>query len=376
MSDQEVYRKFIEYMNNPVWEFTESEHLLPMLQSFISPEEAEFLIGFPHSSRTLEQIAEMKKIDTETLFPIIKKHCQKGTVYEGIRGDSIRYRLWTAVEMFIRVPFWPQEIQEEAIKMAHHTNKYYMDGWYDQKKPFIHPELRTIPINKTIESPTGFMPFEDIIQVVDNYEYYTVSECPCRSRHNVDPDYKDSPFPTEVCLHFDELGRYIVANGLGREITKEETLEILKKSADAGLVHGVSNMEKNPDTICNCDLEYCTYFKPYHQLGLDKSHDPSNYQVSATPETCKACGLCVKRCPMDALQLKFSPDANNKFRKAVVVQEDICIGCGVCVHKCKSKSIILKRKENTTRPPKNAKDLVSRNAMAVLKTKGLLDKAE
>ncbi len=108
------------------------------------------------------------------------------------------------------------------------------------------------------------MPFEDVLQVVENFEFYAVTNCPCRARHNHDPDYKESQFPLEVCLHFDELGKYIVNNGLGREITKAETLEILKKSADAGLVHGISNMEENPDTICNCDLEYCTFFKPFH----------------------------------------------------------------------------------------------------------------
>ena len=51
----------------------------------------------------------------------------------------------------------------------------------------------------------------------------------------------------ENCLHFNELGRYIVKNGLGREITKEETLEILKEAADAGLVHGLQNTEEAPD---------------------------------------------------------------------------------------------------------------------------------
>ncbi|MBT4090916.1 MAG: 4Fe-4S dicluster domain-containing protein [Deltaproteobacteria bacterium] len=374
MGDQEIYQKFMEYMNNPLWEFTESEHLMPMIKAFLTPDEAEFLTGFPQSSRTLEQIADIKNMDPDELLPIIKAHCRKGTIYEGMRGDSVRYRLWTAVEMFVRPAFWADEVEETAKAMAPHSNKYYMDGWYDQKKPFPHPELRTIPISQTVESPTGFMPFEDVMQVVENYEYYTVSQCPCRARHNLDPDYQDSPFPMEVCLHFNELGHYIVDNGLGREITKEETLEILKKSADAGLVHGVANVEETPDTICNCDLEYCTYFKPYHQLGFDKSHEPSNYLVSTTPNTCKACGLCVKRCPMDALQLKFSTEATNKFRKAVVVQEENCIGCGVCVHKCKAKAITLKRRETTTQPPKTVKDLVNLNAMAALSAKGLMDK--
>jgi NAD-dependent dihydropyrimidine dehydrogenase PreA subunit len=101
----------------------------------------------------------------------------------------------------------------------------------------------------------------------------------------------------------------------------------------------------------------------------DKSVAKSNYLVEVAPETCKACGLCMKRCPMDAIQLKFSPKATNKFRKAVEVDTNLCIGCGVCVHKCKAKSITLKQKEETTRPPKTAKELLQLNAMAALAAK-------
>ncbi len=72
---------------------------------------------------------------------------------------------------------------------------------------------------------------------------------------------------------------------------------------------------------------------------------------------------------MDAIQLKFSTKSTNKFRKAVVVDTDLCIGCGVCVHKCKAKSITLKRKEETTRPPKTGRDFVNLNVTAVLAAK-------
>ena len=100
------------------------------------------------------------------------------------------------------------------------------------------------------------------------------------------------------------------------------------------------------------------------KLGFDKSMDQSNYAVQVTPETCKGCGLCVKRCPMDAIQMKFSAESTNKFRKAVVVDTDLCIGCGVCVHKCPAESIILKRREIITRPPKDGRELMRTNYMA------------
>ena len=86
--------------------------------------------------------------------------------------------------------------------------------------------------------------------------------------------------------------------------------------------------------------------------------EPSNYVVKVTAETCKACGLCAKRCPMDAIQFKVSAEATNKFGKAVKVDTDLCIGCGVCVHKCPTQSIMLERREEITSPPKTVHDLV------------------
>jgi ferredoxin len=67
---------------------------------------------------------------------------------------------------------------------------------------------------------------------------------------------------------------------------------------------------------------------------------------------------------MDAIQMKFSAESTNKFRKAVAVDTDLCIGCGVCVHKCPSESITLKRRETITRSPKTGMDLMRINYMA------------
>jgi formate hydrogenlyase subunit 6/NADH:ubiquinone oxidoreductase subunit I len=73
---------------------------------------------------------------------------------------------------------------------------------------------------------------------------------------------------------------------------------------------------------------------------------------------------------MDAIQMKFSTEATNKFRKAVVVDTDLCIGCGVCVHKCKTSSLTLQRREEATEPPKSRGELVTLNAVAALQSKG------
>jgi len=72
MTDEEIYERFIESMNNPVWKFTESEYMMPMITSFITPEEADFLTRFPMSPTALDKIAAMKEMDPDELAPKIE----------------------------------------------------------------------------------------------------------------------------------------------------------------------------------------------------------------------------------------------------------------------------------------------------------------
>jgi len=362
MADQEIYQKFIEWLGETWWRLTDSEMRLPMIASYLTPEEAAFLSGFPRNmldaGKTLDELAEAKQMDPGELEPKLRQLCVKGMLNNKHEGDAVLYSLNDSFFIFLRAVFWPGEANETAKEAAPHVNKYFLDGWFDQWKDVHLSGLRSLPIGETIGNAKEILPFEDVSKVVDKFEYYSVSECPCKTRHNMDPEYQDSSKPTEVCLHFDGLGRYCVENGMGREITKEETLEILEKAADAGLVHGITNWTDKPDTICNCCPDYCMWFEAYHKLGHGKSVDPSNYLVKTAPGKCKACALCVKRCPMDAIQLKVHPEAKNKFRKAISVDPDACIGCGVCVHKCPTGSIFLEPREETTTPPKDAGEFI------------------
>ena len=293
------------------------------------------------------------------LGPRLDEAAGKGMVYKTVRGESVRYRLNDSFFSLLRANLWPGKTDEVTRTTAPMLNRYfYSDGGFDQYNDVHVKGVRALPIHKTIEDTRQILPFEDVVQVIDNLDYFCVTTCPCRHRHNLDPDLPDCRHPTEVCLHFDELAHYIVDNGIGREITREETLDILKKAADSGLVHGISNYKQKIDTICNCCSCCCIWLQAYHRLGHDKSMDPSNYTASVKEETCRGCALCVKRCPMDALQLKVSLQAQNKFGKAAVVDPDLCIGCGVCAHKCPSDSLSLVRNEEITEPPDTPREFM------------------
>jgi formate hydrogenlyase subunit 6/NADH:ubiquinone oxidoreductase subunit I len=166
-----------------------------------------------------------------------------------------------------------------------------------------------------------------------------------------------------------------VENGMGREITRQETEEILKRSAELGLIHGISNQQEKPDTICNCCRDCCIWFLALNKYGHTDSLTPSNFRVTLNQSTCVGCGLCVKRCPMEALNLLDEPSAKgrkltvknkdgmqrdliNKSGKVAKLNPDRCIGCGVCVYKCQSQSLILERNHVEHHPPQTGRDCV------------------
>ena len=144
-------------------------------------------------------------------------------------------------------------------------------------------------------------------------------------------------------------------NGLSRRITREETKDILQLAADAGLVHAVSNRQQDADTICNCCSCSCVFLELSHVLQQEKSHDFSNYRVKITQTTCKACGLCVERCPVRALTLAdCAPPETNCVKPQPSMWIDVL--AAVCVHKCPTRSLILEHREEICHPPEDGRE--------------------
>ncbi len=93
MSDQEVYIRFIEWLNKAWWTLGESEHLLPSIMAFYTPEEAALLTGIPFSGTNLEELADIKGMDPTELAPKLDALARKGAVWRSVKGETVRYSL-------------------------------------------------------------------------------------------------------------------------------------------------------------------------------------------------------------------------------------------------------------------------------------------
>ncbi len=338
MSEKDSYQKLIDRMNNWFIPLPESEYLLPILKLLYTPEEAEFLSKIPlvfHSSKVLSRKLD---IPLDELTKKLDGFADRGLVYRYEIGKKIQYRLADSMLSIFRTPWWKGVNEDKKVELASLANRYYINTFASE---FIvrSRSLRSVPINQTIRNDHKIIPYEDIIKLMDTYEYYSLSNCACRTRHNIDPTFEESKYPTEVCLHFNDFGKYTVQMGFAKELTKDETLDILKKAADAGLVHAIEPVIGDADTLCNCDKDYCLFFEKVKMAG----RVPVGTQISdyirewRDEEECIQCGLCAKRCPIDAIIF-------DKEKKEITFIPELCIGCGVCVHKCPTDAIWLEKR--------------------------------
>jgi len=134
----------------------------------------------------------------------------------------------------------------------------------------------------------------------------------------------------------DNAAKYTLDRGTGREISKEEALQILRDCEDKGLVHVTMNKAHAGHFICNCCSCCCQALPLVISEGLNIL-DPSRYQAEIDPELCSACGTCADRCVFNAI---VAAEPENEDSVMQVIAEK-CMGCGLCQAACPEEAITL-----------------------------------
>ena len=165
--------------------------------------------------------------------------------------------------------------------------------------------MHVIPVEKAIEMENESVDLEHISHWLNKYEgKYAASPCSCR-RSRLTHGEGCADDPEGWCIAVGDMADYVVETQKdGRDIDKEEALEILKAAEDNGFVHQITNIDgaNKIFAICNCNVNVC-YALRTSQLFNTPNMSRSAYVAKVEKANCVACGKCVEFCPAGAVKL-------------------------------------------------------------------------
>lgn len=308
---------------------------LRILRRLFTPEEAELalkLTVLPEEARVVARRAKLPLEETAVRLALME---EKGLIYSyQPRGGQPRY----GAAPFV-VGIWEFQVNRLTPELIHDFEEYAPHLLAIWEKT---PQLRTIPVGESVSGEMNVMIYEQAEEIVRSHQQIAVAPCICRRERAMVGEGCGKP--SETCLSFGSAAAFYKRNGMGRPISQEEALGILKTANEAGLVLQPGNAQK-PNFICCCCGDCCGVLR-----NLKNHPDPASVLGSAftavvDPEICTGCGLCEIRCQMDALNLdNYTPE----------VSANRCIGCGLCVSTCPYEALSLVRKETGPSIPKTS----------------------
>lgn len=204
----------------------------------------------------------------------------------------------------------PQNVKDEVAKIM-------MDP-----KTWLQWRLDALAEGKT--GPETVSPVEEAIRLIENAEgRITTRACDCNMYlEGCDRD------KTDVCIHVLPENPPINSSldrGTCKEVTKEEAIEIIKRTDRDGLVHSLTE-----HGMCNCCVCCCYNLKNADEYPIKDNLLLTPYRASIDSSKCVSCKMCAKKCPFSAISM---------IDGTMKVNHDLCWGCGVCRTACKKEAI-------------------------------------
>jgi electron transport complex protein RnfB len=329
-SDHErLYRRLAKHLDDLPGGFpaTESGVELRILRRLFSVEEAELAL---HLTLILEEAASIAKragLPLEETEKRLDEMSRKGLIYSSRREG--RPCLYMAAQFVIGI--WEFHVDSLDRELVRDMEEYIptlmdIDTWSRA------PQLRTVPVGKSIPVEHKIMPYEKAEEMVSRHKRFAVAPCICRRERKLAGEGCDRI--EESCLILGGGADYYAETGKGRYITKEEALALLEKAEEEGLVLQPSNSQKISN-ICMCCGCCCAVLRTIKKHPKPAEVISSAFTARLDSSVCTACEACLERCPMGALSMG---------EEGIALDPDRCIGCGLCVSTCPSGALTLIRK--------------------------------
>ncbi len=327
-----VYERLAQHLDKLPGGFSPSPSgvELRLLKRLFTPKEAELALHLTLDREEAGVIAGRAGLDLGEARRRLRKMARKGLIFSvEPKGAPALYQ---AVAWIVGIyEFQVNNLDEGFVR---DLNEYFRTKGKPSRPQSI-PQIRTIPIERSIEPRLEALPYERAEALIKAHEKFAVAPCICRRKAEIAGSGCQAP--KETCLMFGDWADYYVRNGLARTIDRAEVANILAMADKANLVLQPNN-SKNIVFMCCCCGCCCavlTRIKP-HPRPSELVASP--FRARHESESCRGCGACIDRCQMNALTLDG---------EKAVFHSPRCIGCGLCVSTCPTGSLTLVRKPAT-----------------------------
>jgi len=286
---------------------TQSGVEIEILKRLFTEEEAElatFLTIRPERARSIARRAGKNSAEIEKKLDLMAK---KGLVFRARRDNKTLYN--AAPFMIGLYEYSVNKIDKELAQLF---KDYYHTAGLDEIGASNIPGFKVIPLEETIQTDTTLFPYQMLEESIRNARVIAVADCVCRKESQLLGEGCDHPM--ETCLSFGTAAEYYIENEMGRKITSEEAIQIIKEADESGLVHAGAN-SKHLSNICNCCPCCCISMKGMTQFGQNKQKFMNAlFESIIDEELCVACENCLERCPVKAITIE----------DIAIVNRDLC----------------------------------------------------
>ncbi len=287
-------------------EITPDDPEYMLLECVVTDEMAEVALCLKfREPRSAVEVAPLWGRSVEDTELILKKCGDVGAVV---------YREDDGVNMYW-LELWVPGHMEMVVNNTENYKKFpqigeAFDGYGKKKAPLAAGNfpigtgpMRTIPIESAIDGETRRASYEEISGYLNAATRFSVSDCSCRTARETMGE-GCGHLKEDMCIQLDDAADYYIQSGKGRDITREEAFEIIKKAEENGLMHNIPNIEEVGHThaICNCCGCGCFAVRNAN-MWRNPDFIKSNYMAKVDKDKCVACGECVENCPTNALIL-------------------------------------------------------------------------
>ncbi len=348
--EKNAYKKLAERLDALPNGFppTEDGVELRMLAKLFTPEEAELAAQLRLTREVPEQVAKRLGRDAAEVRALLKGMARRGLIAAGRTEGGLGYGLLPFV-----VGIYENQAGNIDRELALLFEAYYKQAF--AKVMTTQPQYhRVIPVNESIKVDMEVRPFESAADLVNNAQAWGVLDCICRVQKALIGEGCDHP--VDVCMTLANVPDAFKDNPVIRALTREESLATLKRAAEAGLVHSVSNNQQGVHYICNCCTCSCGILRGMAELGIANVVARSSYVNQVEELLCNGCETCLEYCQFGALSLGDNA--------VVHVDSVCCVGCGVCVPQCPNDALgmVLRPEADLILPPETIKEWGARRA--------------